>query len=202
MYERTIPFYTFSKTYAMTGLRLGYVAVKDPAIRERMRRCCSTPSSNVTSVVQYGGIDALEGSQECVEAFRTELQARRDLFYAGIEEHAAACPERSAAAWRVLCVPQDRSRRGGPLDGGQPESISWSMAQELIARGTDWLRAWRGLRRQRGRLRALLLRARSGRAGRRAGVDGRAVRQRVAHLIQEVVEVDGLVDDGDVRDSP
>ncbi len=29
MYERTLSFYTFSKTYAMTGLRLGYIAVKD-----------------------------------------------------------------------------------------------------------------------------------------------------------------------------
>src|SRR5262245_23443773 len=34
MYERTISIYTFSKTYAMTGLRLGYVAAKDAKLRE------------------------------------------------------------------------------------------------------------------------------------------------------------------------
>ena len=38
MYERTISFYTFSKTYAMTGLRLGYVAAKDAQLRERMKK--------------------------------------------------------------------------------------------------------------------------------------------------------------------
>ena len=88
MYERTLSFYTFSKTYAITGLRLGYVAVKDPALRDRMKKVLFYTASNISSVVQYGGIGALEGSQACIEAFRTELQARRDLFYEGIARHA------------------------------------------------------------------------------------------------------------------
>jgi aspartate aminotransferase len=134
MYERTIPFYTFSKTYAMTGLRLGYIAVKDPVIRARMRTVLFYTSSNVTSVVQYGGIEALEGSQECIEAFRTELQTRRDLFYAGIKEHAAGVFTGTlprGAFYAFLKI--DPSWR--PLDGSKPESISWAMAQELISRG-------------------------------------------------------------------
>ena len=36
--------------------------------------------------MQYGGIGALEGARDCIETFRTELRARRDLFYAGIKE--------------------------------------------------------------------------------------------------------------------
>lgn len=133
MYERTIPFYTFSKTYAMTGLRLGYVAVKDAAVRARMRTMLFYTSSNVTSVVQYGGIEALEGSQECVEAFRTELQARRDFFYAGIEKHAGGALTGTlprGAFYALLKI--DPSWR--PLDGKTPDSISWSLAQELITR--------------------------------------------------------------------
>jgi aspartate aminotransferase len=133
MYERTIPFYTFSKTYAMTGLRLGYVAIKDPVIRARMRTVLFYTSSNVTSVVQYGGIEALEGSQECIGAFRTELQARRDLFYAGIAEHAGGILSGTlprGAFYAFLKI--DPSWR--PMDGSTPQSISWSMAQELIAR--------------------------------------------------------------------
>ena len=88
MYDRTLSFYTFSKTYAMTGLRLGYVAVKDAALRDRMKKVLFFTASNIASVVQYGGIGALEGSQACIEAFRIELQARRDLFYEGIARHA------------------------------------------------------------------------------------------------------------------
>ena len=86
MYERTIPLYTFSKSYAMTGLRLGYVAIKDPKIRDRAKKVLFYTASNIASVVQFGGIGALEGSQSCIEEFRTELRARRDLFYSGIHE--------------------------------------------------------------------------------------------------------------------
>src|SRR2546430_2309445 len=88
MYERTIPVYTFSKSYAMTGLRLGYVAIKDAAIRDRAKKVLFYTASNIASVVQFGGIGALEGSQDCIEAFRTELRARRDLFYKGVTEFA------------------------------------------------------------------------------------------------------------------
>ena len=84
MYQRTIPVYTLSKSYAATGLRLGYVAVKDDRIRERLKKALFYTTSNVSSVVQYGAIGALEGSQACIAAFREELQARRDFFYAGL----------------------------------------------------------------------------------------------------------------------
>jgi len=133
MYERTIPFYTFSKTYAMTGLRLGYVAVHDAALRDRMKKVLFYTASNVTSVVQYGGIGALEGTQECIEAFRIELQARRDLFYAGIREHAAGILSGTppgGAFYAFLRI--DPSWQ--PASGAS-ESPSWSMAQELITRG-------------------------------------------------------------------
>src|SRR5450432_965023 len=59
MYERTIPLYTFSKTYAMTGLRLGYLAVHDPAMRDRIKKMLFYSVANVASVVQYGGVGAL-----------------------------------------------------------------------------------------------------------------------------------------------
>src|SRR3989442_683277 len=88
MYERTIPLYTFSKSYAMTGLRLGYIAIKDPAIRDRAKKVLFYTASNIASIVQFGGIGALEGPQDSIDAFRTELRARRDLFYRGIREFA------------------------------------------------------------------------------------------------------------------
>src|SRR5260370_36120484 len=65
MYDRTIPLYTFSKSYAMTGLRLGYVSIKDPVVRERAKKVLFYTASNIASVVQLGGIDALEGPQAC-----------------------------------------------------------------------------------------------------------------------------------------
>jgi len=134
LYERTISFFTFSKSYAMTGLRLGYLAAQDPTLRERMKKVLFYTASNIASVVQYGGIGALEGSQECIARFRTELGARRDLFYAGIREHAADVLSGSpphGAFYAFLRI--DPSWRP-PVDGSSP-SISWAMTEYLISRG-------------------------------------------------------------------
>jgi aspartate aminotransferase len=134
MYERTIPFFTFSKSFAMTGLRLGYVAARDPRLRERMKKVLFYTASNIASVVQYGGVGALEGSRTSIEAFRTELQARRDLFYAGIRQHAAGTlsgePPKGAFYAFLRIDPAWR-----PDGAGKLESISWAMAEYLIARG-------------------------------------------------------------------
>ena len=134
MYERTISVFTFSKTYAMTGLRLGYVAAKDPKLRERMKKALFYTASNIASVVQYGGIGALEGPQERVGEFRTELQARRDLFYRGIREHASDVftgdPPKGAFYAFLRINP-----KWMPSSGARGESLSWAMAEYLIAQG-------------------------------------------------------------------
>jgi aspartate aminotransferase len=134
LYDRTLSFYTFSKTYAMTGLRLGYAAVKDAALRDRMKKVLFYTASNISSVVQYGGIGALEGSQACVGAFRTELQARRDLFYEGIAQHAGKLlsgkPPHGAFYAFLKIDPAWQPEQTTPAD-----SRSWAMAQHLITRG-------------------------------------------------------------------
>jgi aspartate aminotransferase len=135
MYERTLPVYTFSKTYAMTGLRLGYVAVNDPTLRERMKKVLFYTASNVASVVQFGGIGALEGSQACIEAFRAELQGRRDLFYAGIADAAAGVlagtPPKGAFYAFLRIDPNWRARDRS----GSQASLSWAMTEHLISKG-------------------------------------------------------------------
>jgi aspartate aminotransferase len=134
MYERTISTFTMSKSYAMTGLRLGYVALADAKLRERMKKALFYTATNVTSVVQYGGVGALEGSQESVRAFRQELQGRRDLFYAGIREHAgtvfSGAPPKGAF-YAFLKINPDWQPEGAPSSG----SISWALAEFLISRG-------------------------------------------------------------------
>ncbi len=133
MYERTISVYTFSKTYAMTGLRLGYVAAQDAQLRERMKKLLFYTSSNVTSIVQFGGIGALEGSQACIREFRDELRARRDLFYRGIEASAAGILSGAppAGAFYAFLRIDPGWRPPGAAAGS---SLSWAMAEYLIAR--------------------------------------------------------------------
>jgi aspartate aminotransferase len=133
MYERTIPFYTLSKSYAMTGLRLGYVAIPDKVIRDRATKLLFYTASNVASIVQYGGIGALEGPQDCIDAFRTELRARRDLFYDGIAEAAGGVFSGKPPAGAFYAFLRIDPR----WDGGSPStaSISWRMVEYLIGNG-------------------------------------------------------------------
>jgi aspartate aminotransferase len=134
MYERTIPIYTFSKTYAVTGLRLGYLAARDPKLRERLKKILFYTTSNVASVVQYGGIGALEGSQACVEAFRRELQLRRDFFYGGLAKSAGGMLSGvlpKGAFYAFLRI----DPAWAPSGSETPSSVSWALAEHLITRG-------------------------------------------------------------------
>ena len=133
MYKRTIPLYTFSKTYAVTGLRLGYVAIRDAAIRDRAKKILFYTASNVSSVVQYGGIGALEGPQDCVETFRTELRARRDLFYQGVEAAAGDVftGRPPAGAFYAFLRINPAWREGDHATA----SLSWRLVEYLITNG-------------------------------------------------------------------
>jgi aspartate aminotransferase len=136
MYERTIPLYTFSKSYAMTGLRLGYVAIRDAAIRDRAKKILFYTASNVASVVQFGGIGALEGPQDCIETFRDELRARRNLFYREVRELAgdvfSGQPPAGAFYAFLKIDPASRSGARPELVDGSP---SWKMVEYLIKHG-------------------------------------------------------------------
>ena len=110
MYERTIPLYTFSKTYAMTGLRLAYIAVHDRDIRDRVRKVLFYTVSNTSSLIQYGGVGALEGSQAVVDEFRQRARgAARSVLRRASARPPRGVLQRHAAGRRVLRVPQDRS---------------------------------------------------------------------------------------------
>jgi aminotransferase len=76
MRERTITLSGFSKTYAMTGWRLGYV-VAPPALTQAIRAMKQSISIAAPAISQWAGVAALTGPQECVELFRTTYDARR-----------------------------------------------------------------------------------------------------------------------------
>ncbi len=133
-YERVVSLFTFSKTYAMTGLRLGYVVARDPVVRDRMKKALFYTASNVASVVQFGGIGALEGSQECVRTFREELRARRELFYEGIRDAAAGVLSGEPPAGAFYAFLRIDPSWRPPSDITNP-SLSWAMTEYLISKG-------------------------------------------------------------------
>ncbi len=81
--ERLLIIGSLSKTYAMTGWRLGYALGPAPVIAA-MQKLQSQSTSNPTSIVQKAAVAALTGPQECLQEMRTEYIKLRDKVVAGL----------------------------------------------------------------------------------------------------------------------
>jgi aminotransferase len=84
MRERTITLNGFSKSYAMTGWRLGY-AVAPPALTKAIRALKQSISITAPAISQWAGVAALNGPQECVESFRTTYDERRRILMPALD---------------------------------------------------------------------------------------------------------------------
>ena len=84
--DRTISVFSMSKTYAMSGLRLGYVVVTQPVHLERMKKLVRCTINGVNSVAQYGAAAALNGPQDFTHDMGREYQKRRDILFSALEE--------------------------------------------------------------------------------------------------------------------
>ncbi len=103
MQDLTITVNGFSKAYAMTGWRLGYVAAPKE-IYESMLKLHSHSVSQATSFVQYAGIAALEGDQAPVAAMVQEFKTRRDLLVRGLNELGLKCEKPDGAFYAFADV--------------------------------------------------------------------------------------------------
>lgn len=102
--EHTITIHSFSKTYAMTGFRLGYLSAPRRVtalltkLQESMVACVNTPT-------QYAGLAALEGPQSCVTDMVREYRARRDLAVGRARALGFEPPEPAGAFYLWLELP-------------------------------------------------------------------------------------------------
>src|SRR5204862_4852114 len=85
MKERCILLDGFSKTYAMTGWRMGY-GVMRADLAAHIARLMTNSSSCTASFTQVAGIEALRGPQDSVEAMCAEFKKRRDVMVAGLNK--------------------------------------------------------------------------------------------------------------------
>src|SRR5260221_9803326 len=81
--DRTILLDGFSKTYAMTGWRMGY-GVMRADLATHVARLMTNSNSCTASFTQMAGIEALRGDQSSVDHMRDEFRQRRDMFVAGL----------------------------------------------------------------------------------------------------------------------
>lgn len=85
MQDRTVILDGYSKTYAMTGWRLGY-GVMAPKLAQAVTQLQINCTSCVNAATQVAGIEALTGPQDAVEAMMAEFKARREIIVAGLNQ--------------------------------------------------------------------------------------------------------------------
>ena len=179
MYDRTISIYTFSKTYTMTGLRLGYVAAKDPKLRDRMKKALFYTASNISSVVQYRRRRRARG---VAGADRRVPDGTAGPPRSVLRRHSQARGRRlqwRAAKGRVLCLLEDQSRMASAV--GNARRVAFLDDGRVPDRPRPHrVRARRRFRGERRGLPPVLLCARSRRTERRPRVHERAVPARGA----------------------
>ena len=83
--DRTIILDGFSKTYAMTGWRLGYGVMPEP-LAEQVTKLQVNSNSCTSAATQHAGLEALTGPQDSVGEMLAEFRSRRDLIVGGLND--------------------------------------------------------------------------------------------------------------------
>jgi aspartate aminotransferase len=96
MLERTITSFTFSKSYAMTGWRLGYAVATEPWMTG-LRKTTLYSSNGVSTPTQWAGVAALAIDESVGRAHRGEYRKRRDLLLSGLNELGLTCEKPAGA---------------------------------------------------------------------------------------------------------
>lgn len=96
MYERTQTVFTFSKSYAMTGWRLGYVVAPEPFITG-MKQSVLYSTNGVSTPTQWAGLAAITQAESFINDNLPQYRSRRDLLVNGLNELGFECKPPSGA---------------------------------------------------------------------------------------------------------
>ena len=163
MAERTITCYTLSKSYSMTGWRLGYV-VAPRHYQSAIKTVVLYTTNGVSTPTQWAGVEALARGTEFVAEWRAGYRVRRDRLAAGLKAAGfditppraalylfpripAWLPSDSRAAARALLDEAKVATVPGIVFGPEGEGhlrFSFSVSEEMIAGGVEALTAFAG----------------------------------------------------------
>jgi aspartate aminotransferase len=90
MFERTITCFTFSKSYAMTGWRLGYAVAPEPWMTG-LRKAILYSSNGVSTPTQWAGLAAMHIDTAMLGQIRDQYRVRRDLLLSGLNDIGLPC---------------------------------------------------------------------------------------------------------------
>ena len=158
MFERTITSFTLSKSYAMTGWRLGYAAAPEPWLTG-LKKTTLYSSNGVSTPTQWAGVTAMQIDAATLQNNTNEYRRRRDLLLSGLNELGLTCETPAGAFYAfpdasrissdsreaadILLNKANVAAVPGIVFGPHGEShlrFSFSTSSETIEAGLDSLR--------------------------------------------------------------
>jgi len=129
--QRVITIGTFSKTYAMTGWRIGWL-VAPPALLNGMNIIVAAQVNNLPTFVQRGAEAALHGSQQCARDMLQAYKDRRDLAVTVLRSYGMLSYVPAGAFYVLIDISQRRDSNT-PTPATFPSFDSVGFAESLIA---------------------------------------------------------------------
>lgn len=163
--EVGMEFHSLSKTYNMTGWRIGMV-VGNAAMVDALKRLKSNLDSGIPQAIQYAAIEALTGSQDCIQKHNASYQRRRDLVIEVLNKMGLEAQPPKATLYIWARVPKsytsvdfatDLLERVGVVvtpgvgygkHGEGYIRLSLTVPDATLVRGLSKLAAWRDTRRR------------------------------------------------------
>ena len=160
MAARTITTFTFSKTFGMTGWRIGYATAREPFMTG-LRKLVLYSANGVSTPTQWAALEALAMPRTFIEARREEYRKRRDMIVAGLNDAGLPCetPQGAFYAFPSVSKLHKDSRRAaatlldkahvatipGVVFGAQGEGhvrFGYAVPEEAIETGLEALRVF------------------------------------------------------------
>jgi aspartate aminotransferase len=116
MAARTISTFTLSKSYGMTGWRVGYAVAKEPFMTA-LRKLVLYSTNGVSTPTQWAALEALKTPEAELDARREQYRSRRDLLVAGLNEIGLTCaiPEGAFYAFPSVAKISKDSRKAATM---------------------------------------------------------------------------------------
>lgn len=114
MAGRTVTINGFSKAYAMTGWRLGYLAASEPLV-EQVSKIHSHSVTCAPNFVQHAGVEALRSVKSEVATMVRAFRNRRDLVVDLLADHGNPIPQPEGAFYAMI-----------PTEGGPADDVEWA----------------------------------------------------------------------------
>lgn len=161
-YDKVISVYSYSKSYAMSGLRLGYFACRNELFNDRAGKLLRCTVNGINSVTQWGAITALANPDSWYTEMNKEYLKRRDLFIEALSGQDILIPYVPHGAFYLWCRVKDGinvsalsealaqaglGNAPGDCFGECPTTVqslrfAFSCSTEMILEGTEPLRAF------------------------------------------------------------